>query len=42
MGEGGGHAPQRSRAHPVSGRGLLLGSFTIHNDLVRHPGARYA
>ena len=30
MGEGGGHAPQRLRAHPVSGRGLLLGSFTFH------------
>lgn len=30
MGEGGGHAPQRLRTHPGSGRGLLLGSFTLH------------
>jgi hypothetical protein len=29
MTEGGGHAPQRLRAHPGSGRGLLLGSFTF-------------
>jgi hypothetical protein len=34
--------PAPGRARPGSSRRLLLDSFTIHDDLVRHPGARYA